>query len=412
MASKRILLVDDDRNITRLLRTALETAGKEYVIIDVPTGEEAVRELMRGGVDLLVLDLKLPGMSGLGVIKRVKKSNTPNTPIIVVSGAGDTESETEVKNLNIPFFTKPIRLEDFVKAAQRAMGEPTEEEIVAQKAQQQQQREEAAPAVQAEPGVDERLSALRRDLGANAVLLVNLDAQVERRAGDVMRLNLDEALKHLMAAFKASLKLCKLLGGFVPTNVQFFDGDDWDVYAANVGQLFALVIIFDGDRGAGQMGPVMRYGRQCADDLLNSLVLLGVTDEPTIMTAPSVVAPPAPPKPEPAPVKATPAPAKPEPAPVLARAVFPDAPTPAKPKTAPLTPPKPVAPPPPPPEPPKPEVPEKPLTEADLKALDDAFKKVTNVDAGSFWDLAVEDDAAGQEKAGMTWEEFEKLANK
>src|SRR6185436_11093293 len=143
--------------------------------------------------------------------------------------------------------------------------------------------------------------------------------------GDVMRLDLDPVLAHLMTAFSAAMKVCRLLGGFIPSNVHFFDGDDFDVYAANVGQFFALVIIFDGDRGAGQMGPVMRYGRQCADDLLNSLVMMGVTEEPAppplFVTAAAQAAPIAPTPTKPAtPQTRAPAqaPAKPAPQPVLA----------------------------------------------------------------------------------------------
>lgn len=418
MPAKRILLIDDHRDITRMLRAALESQGRDYIIVDVPTGEEAVLEINRGGVDLVVVDIRLPGMSGMDVIKRVRKQSD-KTPIIVISGAADSATQADVQRMGLPFFLKPLRLEDFLKAAQRALGD-----------QQEESKESTTPSAQAEPGVTDRISTLRRDLGATAVLLVDLDGKVVVRAGDVMRLNLDEALKHLMVAFGASLKLCKLLGGFIPTNVQFFDGDDWDIYSANVGQYFALVIVFDGDRGAGQMGPVMRYGRQCADDLLNSLVMLGVTDEPTSLSAPvgappstaplvSRSAPSAPPARSTPPVAAPlPSRAAPAPTPPPARASgpnfrMPDQLPPRDPlpgRAAPTPPPvaaKPAPPPPPPPEPPKPAVPEKPLTEADLKALDDAFKKVATSDASSFWDMAVEE--MTEEKSGLSWEEAEKL---
>jgi hypothetical protein len=152
----------------------------------------------------------------------------------------------------------------------------------------------------------------------------------------------------------------------VPTNVHFFDGDDWDVYSANVGMYFALVIIFDGDRGAGQMGPVMRYGRQCADDLLNSLVMMGVAESP----APALAAAPAPA---------------------------------AKPAAAPALAPAPAAPPPPPP---------KPLSEAEVKALEDAAKKVTSKAAASFWDTLSEEtetEAKDVRPDAITFEQAEKL---
>jgi hypothetical protein len=203
-----------------------------------------------------------------------------------------------------------------------------------------------------------------------------------------MRLDMDAVIPPLMTVFSASMKVCKLLGGFIPSNVQFFDGDDFDIYSANVGQYFTIVIIFDGDRGAGQMGPVMRYGRQCADDLLNSLVMMGMggESEPEFMLAAPAAAqvapaarPSAPPKTAPA---AAPAPkaAAPAPPPVMA------------------------------PPPPVQEVTGPPLTEAELKALDEAARKVSSGAAASFWDTVLtEAEATDVRPDALSFEQAEKL---
>ena len=356
VTAKRLLLVDNQRDVTRILRAALETSGREYVIVDVPSGEEAILEISRGGIDLLVIDLRLPGMAAVDVIKRFKKA-APKAPVIATSGQPDSKAEGEAKSAGAQaVFAKPVRMDEFLQMVENALGLKP---IV-------KSAEEEAHSAQAEPGVADRLASLRRDLGANAVLLVNLDGKVVVRAGDVMRLDIEAMLQHLMVSFSAAMKLCKMLGGFVPTNVHFFDGDDWDVYSANVGMYFALVIIFDGDRGAGQMGPVMRYGRQCADDLLNSLVMMGVAESP----APALAAAPAPA---------------------------------AKPAAAPALAPAPAAPPPPPP---------KPLSEAEVKALEDAAKKVTSKAAASFWDTLSEEtetEAKDVRPDAITFEQAEKL---
>ena len=60
MTAKRILLVDDQRDVTRMLRASLETLGHHFTIVDVPSGEEALLEIKRGGVDLLITDVRLP----------------------------------------------------------------------------------------------------------------------------------------------------------------------------------------------------------------------------------------------------------------------------------------------------------------------------------------------------------------
>ena len=278
MPAKRILLVDDQRSVTTLLRSALETLGRDYNIVEVPSGEEALLEIGRGGADLVVVDVRLPGITGLEVARRARRLNS-KTPLILISGAATAQMEQEALSLGVlAFLKKPISVDMFLPLAQRALGEQAAEP-------------EPLPDLD-QPGISERLSTLRRDLGADAVYLVDMQARVNMRAGDITRIDLDPVLSEVMAAMGASLKVSRLLHGLIPANVHFFDGDDFDIYAANVGQFFAIVIIFNGDRGAGQMGPVMRYGRQCADDLLNSLVMLGVKMDDPVAFAPRP-APPA-----------------------------------------------------------------------------------------------------------------------
>lgn len=374
MATRRILIVEDQRDVMRAIRVGLETLGRGFIVVEVPSGEEAFLEIRRGGIDLLITDVRLPGMSGLDVVKRLRQSNNKAQAIVI---SGQPQYEAEAKKLGATFFNKPLQLESFLKAVLAALGEKDGTVAVAQQPE--------------EPGIADRLSTLRRDLGANAVCLVDLDGKVVVRAGDVVQLDLEPVLTHLMTAFSAAMKVCRLLGGFIPSNVHFFDGDDFDVYAANVGQFFALVIIFDGDRGAGQMGPVMRYGRQCADDLLNSLVMMGVTEEPAPPTlfapAPAVPMPSAPPtltaKPAATPARASAqAPAKPEAAPIVAPVM-----TAAPPQPSP-----------------------KSLTEAELKALEAALSQAKSSDANSFWDTALAEAEEESIRAdALSWEQAEKL---
>jgi CheY-like chemotaxis protein/predicted regulator of Ras-like GTPase activity (Roadblock/LC7/MglB family) len=373
MATRRILVVEDDRNVIRAIRAGLETLGRGFIIVETLSGEEAFLEIRRGGIDLLITDVRLPGMSGLDVVKRLRQHDDKAQAIVI---SGQPQFEAEARKMGVAFFNKPLQLDTFLKAVLTALGEKDAPAVVSQQPE--------------EPGIADRLSTLRRDLGANAVCLVDLDGKVVVRAGDVVQLDLEPVLTHLMTAFSAAMKVCRLLGGFIPSNVHFFDGDDFDVYAANVGQFFALVIIFDGDRGAGQMGPVMRYGRQCADDLLNSLVMMGVTEEPAppplfVTASTPVTTPP--------PAKAMPT-AAPAPAPSPARAA-------PQPQAAPVVAAAPAAPPPPPP---------KPLTEAELKALEAALSQTKSVDADSFWDTALAEAEEESIRAdALSWDQAEKL---
>ena len=86
VAAPRVIIVDDQRDISRMLRAALETLGRGFVIVDVPSAEEAQLEFRRGPVDLLITDLRLPGISGLELIRRLHKASS-EARMIVISGS-------------------------------------------------------------------------------------------------------------------------------------------------------------------------------------------------------------------------------------------------------------------------------------------------------------------------------------
>lgn len=264
MASK-ILLVDDDREITRFLRATLEIIDRSFQFTETPSAEEAMLAVGRTAFDLIILDVVLPGMDGLEFARRILKQR-PDSKIILLTGKPLQQIENEVRSLKIvAYFPKPVKPDDIITAASIALGikPPTTKPAVSSTSSQD--------APQAHHSVSDRLSALRRDLGCLAVYLGDLDAHIVARAGDVSAFAVQELFSHVMVAFTASLKVCGFLGGYVPLNMHFFDGDDFDVYMINVGQSYSLIILFSGESGARAMGHVLRYGRQCADDLLNDL---------------------------------------------------------------------------------------------------------------------------------------------
>ncbi len=255
--SSRILIVDDEREITRMLHAALQLIDRNFQVAEVPSAEEAMLEIRRTSFDLVIADLRLPGMDGLELLRRIRKSR-PEVQVVIITGNNTPQVEAEARKLNpVAFLKKPINPKEFAVVIQKVFGGNLPDLTT----------EDAPPP----PSVATRLSALRYDLGGLAVYLADLDGVVVARAGDVSSFNIDEMVRHIEVAFSASLKVCHLLGGLVPLNMHFFDGDDFDVYVLNVGQSYMLIMLFEGEMGAKQMGLVLRYGRQCADDMLNAM---------------------------------------------------------------------------------------------------------------------------------------------
>lgn len=88
MGKETLLVVDDEEDILELVRFNLSREG--FSIICAATGEEAWKILKEGRVDLLVLDLMLPGMDGLELTRRLKKEpRTQKIPIIMLSAKGE-----------------------------------------------------------------------------------------------------------------------------------------------------------------------------------------------------------------------------------------------------------------------------------------------------------------------------------
>lgn len=278
--TSRILIVDDDREVARVLRTALELEDSSFAVVAVPSAEEAILEVRRNDYDLLLLDVRLPGIDGLEMMRRIRKTK-PEAQVIVMTGNPSPEVETEARRLKAAaFITKPVTTDEFLRQVREALKRQTDNAA------------SQADLIRSAPSLSERLVSLRNDLGCLAVYLIDLDGHVVARAGDVVSFKIDSILAPLEASFSASLKICRALGGFVSQNLHFFDGDEFDVYLVNVGQSYMILMLFEGDRGAAQMGPVLRYGRQCADDMLNALAGLPTDQADPVASAAALAATP------------------------------------------------------------------------------------------------------------------------
>lgn len=87
--SKKILLIEDDQKTAEIIKFVLEQEG--YMVVVVASGEAAVRMLDRD-IDLIVLDLLMPGMSGFEVLSVIRKDKALKMPIVVLSNLGKEES--------------------------------------------------------------------------------------------------------------------------------------------------------------------------------------------------------------------------------------------------------------------------------------------------------------------------------
>ncbi|MBN9547022.1 MAG: response regulator transcription factor [Alphaproteobacteria bacterium] len=115
----RILVVDDEPPIRRLLKTAL--TAQSWRVEETADGPEALEFLRHNKVDLVVLDLGLPGLDGLDVIRRLRETGNV-TPIIVLSSRGDEKGKVAALDLGADdYVTKPFGVEELAARIRAAL---------------------------------------------------------------------------------------------------------------------------------------------------------------------------------------------------------------------------------------------------------------------------------------------------
>ena len=94
----KVLVIDDEQGIRSLLDTLLRRKG--YDVIVAESGQKGLECFRQERPDVLVLDLKMPGMDGLTVLRQVR-SLDPIMPVIILTGAGTAETEQRVRALGM-----------------------------------------------------------------------------------------------------------------------------------------------------------------------------------------------------------------------------------------------------------------------------------------------------------------------
>jgi DNA-binding response OmpR family regulator len=114
---KRILIIEDDEEMRSLLKEFLNEEGYETDSVD--NGSEAYRRLVRELFDLIITDIRMPGLTGLDILPGVRKLQ-PEAPIIVITAFGSEEVHHKVFERGATaYLEKPIHLENLRDLVQR-----------------------------------------------------------------------------------------------------------------------------------------------------------------------------------------------------------------------------------------------------------------------------------------------------
>ena len=129
--SVRVLIVDDEKAIRKTLRVALISRG--YAVLEAATGAEALERSVSSHPDIIILDLGLPDLDGIVVIKEIRKR--AKTPVIILSVRDDTTDKVEALDAGADdYLTKPFSISELLARLKAVMRRllPTDHEGIFQ----------------------------------------------------------------------------------------------------------------------------------------------------------------------------------------------------------------------------------------------------------------------------------------
>lgn len=118
---KNILIIDDDKSILRIFSIMLKKQG--YLVDTAVTGEEAIERTCKSFFDLALVDVKLPDMDGVELLKKIQSTN-PNIIKIVITGFASVEDGIRALNNGADaYLVKPVKSEELIRIIKEKLRE-------------------------------------------------------------------------------------------------------------------------------------------------------------------------------------------------------------------------------------------------------------------------------------------------
>ncbi|HIE37870.1 MAG TPA: response regulator [Anaerolineales bacterium] len=262
---KWVLIVDDEERVAFFLGETLKALGKGLAVVSVGSAEEALEQLARRHFDLVVTDLRMPGMDGLELMQQVKETH-PQTRTILITAYGSEEVEAKVRRLHpASYLTKPFPVVEFTQAVEQAL-------------QLDQGRKPAnSPPFGRAEAVRRALATLRRGTGARCALLVNREGRVIAQAGTVGGLPLAGLLSTLLEEASITARLNRHLEGGADVSLHHYEGRQHQVHAAIAIDAPFMLVLLSQQPPPRRSGVVWLFLRRTLEELRELLGMEGAS---------------------------------------------------------------------------------------------------------------------------------------
>ena len=260
MSQRRILIVDDEERVADALSRVLSLPqGGNYLVDRCDSGEAALLKLQETCPDLLITDLRMPGISGLELLERAHQLS-PNTRSLLITAFGAPEVEAQVLRLANAYLPKPFTLATFLQTIQQALNAPPISPLAGTAC--------SADSLQAMTG---RLDILRMDTGAYCVLLSDCAGHLLAECGQHGEFDSSILMALLGNSMAAATEMGRLLNEAVGFDLHYHEGKHVEVYSAMVSDTIFIVLLFDRQAGGRRIGLVSLNMRRAIEDLRRML---------------------------------------------------------------------------------------------------------------------------------------------
>lgn len=270
MTVTRILIVEDQEEVSTILKFNLEPMSDNYQISIAADGFEALDMLREKPFDLVITDYMMPDMDGLELIETIRKLS-PNTQIILISALKHNSLYEMVAEANIEhFLQKPFSGQEIRNVVQQVL------DTVKAARQQQTIVPPSEPEIIANSDIEKHLQTLLNQTGAYCCFVVTERGYLLARAGGTELLPLPMIASLAAANALAAAEVSKLLHNPTPFEATIQEGEYQNVatYALEEGAL--LVIIFN---KRVKIGLIQHYARRNVAAIIETLQTKATTLE-------------------------------------------------------------------------------------------------------------------------------------
>ncbi len=234
METKRVIIIDDEMVLGQLLQAAFATISGHIEVSVVPNAEEAQKEMKKAEMQLVVTDVKLPGISGLEFATQLKQKS-PQIKVILVSGINDPGmKERALATGADAFFPKPVDMRTFLETSSKLLG------LLPQTSKLSNRQ---VIDIRTDLLLDFLIN-LRQELAAIAVTLIDERGKVIGSAGDPPEGNLSEKITPYILSITGTMeRLSSSLQPEMQENILSIRGSQYDLVASSVNGFILLAFI-------------------------------------------------------------------------------------------------------------------------------------------------------------------------